>query len=162
MSRREGWFTPYYLSECQSQTAGFPAVHSQPYSSEPNMEKRSSKAATMVHGTHHLPPYHHRHPTTCSHTFPILCSLHILLRNRNSVPGDFHCSVQVFLKVDGKLIPLWKDNSLCENNGHGGASDGCAQNCTAAILALEYEDRKVRNSRLFPTIQQSLRPICAT
>lgn len=87
--------------------------------------KRSSKAATMVHGTHPLLPYHHRHPTTCSHTFPILCSLHILLRNRNSVPHEGTSIVlcKFFLKVDGNLFPLWKDDSLCENNGHGGTSD---------------------------------------
>lgn len=114
----ESWFTPCYLSECQlawtspsqPQTAGFPAVPSQPHSSKPNMEKRSSKAATMVHGTHHLLPYHHRHPTTCSHTFPILCSLHILLRNRNSVPHEWTCIVlcKFFLKWMETYFPSGK------------------------------------------------------
>lgn len=118
MSMREGWFTPCYLSECQlawtspsqPQTAGFPAVPSQPHSSKPNTEKRSSKAATMVHGTHHLLPYHHRHPTTCSHTFPILCSLHILLRNRNSVPHEWTCIVlcKFFLKWMETYFPSGK------------------------------------------------------
>lgn len=167
---REGWFTPCYLSECQlawtspsqPQTAGFPAVPSQPHSSKPNMEKCSSKAATMVHGTHHLLPYHHRHPTTCSHTFPILCSLHILLRNRNSVPHEWTCIVlcKFFLKWMETYFPLERQLSMWKQWPWRYIRH--AQNCIAAILALEYEGRNVINSRLFPTVQQSLRPICAT